>query len=78
MDFRKRSNWTVRLLYLQIAISIIAIITGTLEYGVLRDMQDANFASEAEMIQAAEANDGRQAIVGILEFLISSAAESGS
>lgn len=70
MDFRKRSNWTVRLLYLQIAISVVAIVTGTMEYGVLRDMQDGNFASEAEMMQVAEANDGRQAVVGILQFLI--------
>jgi uncharacterized protein DUF4328 len=70
MDFSKRSNWTVRLLYLQIAIGVIAIITGTLEYGVLRDMQDGNFASEAEMLQVAEANDARQAIVGVLEILI--------
>jgi len=70
MDFRKRSNWTVRLLYLQIAIGVIAIISGTMEYGVLRDMQDGNFASQAEMMQVAEANDGRQAIVGLLEFLI--------
>jgi hypothetical protein len=70
MDFRKRSNWTVRLLYLQIAISVIGIITGTMEYGVLSDMDDGNFASQAEMIQVAEANDARQAIVGILEFLI--------
>jgi uncharacterized membrane protein len=70
MDFTKRSNWTVRLLYLQIAVSVIAIITGTLEHGVLRDMQDGIFASEAEMMQVAEANDGRQAIVGILQLLI--------
>ena len=61
MDFRKRSNWTVRLLYLQIAISVIGIITGTMEYGVLSDMRDGNFASEAEMMQVAEANDARQA-----------------
>jgi hypothetical protein len=70
MDFSKRSNWTVRLLYLQIAISVIAIITGTIEYSVLRDIRDGNFATQAEMIRVAEANDGRQAIVGILQVLI--------
>jgi hypothetical protein len=32
MDFRKRSDWTVRLLYLQIAISVVAIISGTMEW----------------------------------------------
>lgn len=70
MDFTKRSNWTIRLLYLQIAISVIALITGTIEYQVLSDIQEGNFATRAEMMQVAEANDGRQAIVGILQVLI--------
>jgi hypothetical protein len=33
-------------------------------------MQDGNFASEAEMMQAAEASDARQGFVGIVQFLI--------
>lgn len=70
MTFTKLSNWTVRLLYLQIAISVIALITGTLEHSVLSDMQDGNFASEAEMMQAAEANDARQGIVGVFQILV--------
>lgn len=70
MDFTKRTNWTVRLLYLQAAFSVIAVISGTLEHGVLRDIQDGNFAAEAEMMQAAEASDARQRIVGILQLLL--------
>ena len=70
MDFRKLSDWTVRLLYLQIAISAVAVASGVLEYGVLSDMRDGNFASEAEMIQTAEANDTRQAFVGLFQVLI--------
>jgi uncharacterized protein DUF4328 len=70
MDFRKLSDWTVRLLYLQVAISAVCVVTGTLEYGVLIDMQEGNFASQADMIQVAEANDTRQAFVGVFQFLI--------
>jgi Domain of unknown function (DUF4328) len=70
MDFTKLSNSTVRLLYLQIAISIISLITGTMENDLLRDMQAGSFASQAEMIQAAQASDGRQRIVGIFVSLI--------
>lgn len=70
MDFTKRSTWTVRLLYLQIAVSVIAIISGVMEHSVLSDMQDGNFASQAEMMQVAEASDTRQAIVGTIQFLI--------
>jgi hypothetical protein len=70
MGFGKLSNWTVRLLYLQVAISAVCIVTGTLEYGVLSDMRDGDFASQAEMLQVVEANDIRQAIVGLFQFLI--------
>lgn len=70
MDFTKLSTWTVRLLYLQIAISAIGIISGTMEHGVLLDMREGNFASEAEMIEIADANDARQGIVGLIQFLI--------
>lgn len=70
MDFTKRSNWTVRLLCLQVAVSVIATITGVMEHSVLSDMQDGNFASQAEMMQVAEASDTRQAIVGTFQFLI--------
>lgn len=70
MDFTKRSTWTVRLLYLQIAISVIAIITGVMEHSVLSDMQDSKFASQAEMLQVAEASDTHQTIVGVVQLLI--------
>jgi hypothetical protein len=69
MDFTKRSKWTIRLLYLQIATSVLGLITGTVEHSVLRDIQDGNFASQAEMVQVAEASDARQLIVGIVQIL---------
>lgn len=70
MDFTTLSNWTVRLLYLQIVISVVGLITGFMEHSLLRDMQDGNFASQAEMIQAAEASDARQGIVGMFQVVI--------
>jgi uncharacterized protein DUF4328 len=70
MDFNKLSTWTIRLLYLQIAIGVIAVISGALEHSVLSDMQNGNFASESEMTQAAEASDTRQGLVGLFQFLI--------
>jgi hypothetical protein len=70
MEFRTRSNWTVRLLYLQIAITVIVIISGMMEYGVMRDIQDGNYETQAELTQAVEATDSRQGIVGILQVLI--------
>ncbi|HEY6645158.1 DUF4328 domain-containing protein [Povalibacter sp.] len=70
MDFTKLTNWTVRLLYLQIAISVIGLITGAMEHSVLRDIQNGNFVAETELIQAGEASDTRQGIVGGCQFLI--------
>jgi hypothetical protein len=70
MSFTTLTNWTIRLLYLQIAISVIGLITGSMEHSFLRDAQDGNFASEAEMMLAANASDSRQMIVGICQVLI--------
>lgn len=70
MDFTVFTKWTVRLLYLQILVCVVGLISGTLEHQVLTALSDGTFATQEDAVAAANANDIRQGIVGILQFLV--------
>jgi hypothetical protein len=70
MDFTLFTRWTVRLLYLQIVLAVIAVLSGLLEYNVLTALNDGSYASEAEATAAGDANDLRQGIIGSAQLLI--------
>lgn len=63
-------NWAKWALYAQIGISIIAIISGFMEYELLTNFKSGNFVSEASAVAAAESNDTRQGAVGVIQFLV--------
>lgn len=58
------TQWTLWLLYAQIAITAAALWTGSLERSLLLDMQAGAFESDELMMAAAEASDRRQAFIG--------------
>lgn len=64
------TRWTKRLLYLQVAIAVIAVISGFLEYQLLTDFKNGTFSSQELAISAAESSDNRQFVVGILQMAI--------
>lgn len=70
MDFTLFTKWTVRLLYLQILVCVIGLISGVFENQLLTAFNDGSFATQDEAVAAAEANDDRQAIVGVVQFLV--------
>jgi hypothetical protein len=53
-----------------VGISVIAIISGMMEYELLSNFKSGNFASEASTIAAAESNDSRQRVIGAIQFLV--------
>jgi hypothetical protein len=63
-------SWTKWALYAQVGISIVAIISGMMEYELLSNFKSGNFVSESSAIAAAESNDSRQDAVGIIQFLV--------
>lgn len=65
-----RANWARWLLYAQAALSVVAIVSGVMEYSVLNGIKNGSFASDAEMMAAAQANDTRQGIIGIAQMAI--------
>lgn len=65
-----RANWARWLLYAEAALSVVAIVSGIMEYSVLNGIKNATFASDADMIAAAEASDTRQMIIGIAQIVV--------
>ena len=58
------TQWTLWLLYAQVAITAAALWTGSLERSLLLDMQAGAFESNEAMMAAAEASDRQQAFIG--------------
>lgn len=69
-DPTRLTLWTRRLLFLQLAVTLVALVADLLEYQVLTAIRDGLYTSEAEMLAAAEASDARQMIVGGAQFLV--------
>lgn len=72
MIFKDTSRLTtilVNLTYIQIAVSIMAIGSGYLEIQLMKDII-AGAASEPGFTETANANDTRQMVIGILQFVV--------
>ena len=69
-DPSKLTKWLIFLLYISIAIDLIAIYSGILQYNLLTDLKTGVYSSNALANVAAESNDKRQQIVGFLQLCI--------
>ena len=63
----KWARWSI---YAQLAVGLLAVVSGYLEYGVLSGIRDGDFASQQAAIDAAEASDVRQALIGLLQIVV--------
>lgn len=63
-------HWVRLSLYAQVVISMVAVMSGALEYQILTGLRDGTFPSQEAAIGAAEASDARQGIVGMLQTLV--------
>jgi hypothetical protein len=71
LTFKDPSNltkWLTYLLYISIAIDLIAISSGILQYKLLTDLKSGVYSSTALANVAAESNDKRQQIVGFFQL----------
>ena len=62
---RTRARAASALLWLCAALSVVAVISDLLEYSLLGRFERGDFASRAEAIEAADASDDRQGVIGI-------------
>jgi hypothetical protein len=70
-DSESLTKWVIYMLYAQILIAVIAIISGYLEYKLLSDFQNGVYTSQELAAAGAEASDQRQGIVGVLYLVVS-------
>lgn len=63
-------KWTRLSIYAQMAVSVVAIMSGYLQVEVLAALRDGTFGSPEAATAAAEANDERQGMVGLIQFAI--------
>jgi hypothetical protein len=64
------SRWAKGLLYATIALSVIGLISGVMEYQLLSAIFSGAFESQDEMTEAANANDTRQGLISIAQIAL--------
>ncbi len=69
-DSELLTKWVRYMLYAQILIAVISIISGYLEYQLLSDYQNGFYTSQELALADGEASDQRQGIVGILYLVV--------
>lgn len=68
------TKWVKMFLYLQIAVAIISIVSGNMEYQLLTAYENGEYTSHAQAIADGDANDARQGFIAIaylITFIIS-------
>src|SRR5215831_8155859 len=69
-DLTTLTCWAKWLLRASLAVSVISVISGIMEYRLLQAIAAGQFDSDAEMTAAARANDLRQGISGIAYIVL--------
>lgn len=69
-DSTSLTAWVRYMLYAQILIAVISIVSGNLEYQLLSDYQNGVYTSPEQAIADGEANDQRQGLIGILYLIV--------
>jgi Domain of unknown function (DUF4328) len=69
-DSTKLTKWTIRILYAQIVIIVIALISGVLEFQLLSDFKNEVYISQSQAVADGEASDTRQGVIGILQSIV--------
>lgn len=57
------TRWVLSLLFLDVVLSGVLILSNQMEFGLLTDLQAGKFANKAEIVAASEANDRRQSML---------------
>lgn len=69
-DSDRLTTWVRYMLYIQIVVAVVSIISNYLEYGLLSDFQNGLYISKKQAVIDGQTNDLRQGIVGIIYFMV--------
>lgn len=65
------TQWVRRLLYAQVVVAVLFIITGYLEYQVLMDYKNNTYVSQSSAEASVETNEQRQSTIMLLYIAVS-------
>ena len=66
-NFSASTTWVIRLLWVLIAVDVIAVVSGYFEFQLLVDIGSGTGSLDYDVSAAADSNDNRQRIVGIIQ-----------
>jgi len=66
----KLTSWVRYFLYLQIAVAVVSIASGYMEYQLLSDYQSGVYTSNEKAVSDGETNDQRQGIIALVHMLV--------
>ena len=69
-DTSRLTRWVVRLLYVQIFVGAMSLVSGIFEFQLLQDFHSGLYVSRDQMMADAEANDVRQGFVATLSAIV--------
>ncbi len=69
-DSTSLTQWTLWLLYAEIAVCLLAVASGFAERGTLHALDSGIFETNEAAAQAAQSNDSRQGLVSVCQMLV--------
>lgn len=66
----KLTNWVRYFLYIQIAVALVSMASGYMEYQLLSDYQNGVYTSQEKAVADGEANDQRQGTIALLYMVV--------
>lgn len=64
------TNWVKYMLYAQIVVAVVSILSGYLEYELFSDYKSGVYTSQEKAVADGEASDQRQGIIGIVYLIV--------
>ena len=69
-DSSNLTKWVRFMLYAQVLVAVISILSGFLEYELLSDYQEGVYTSQEKAVADGEASDQRQQVVAIVYMVV--------
>ncbi len=64
------TQWVKRLIYVQMLVAVVSIVSGNMEYQLLQDYENGVYSSQEQAVADGEANDRRQQVIAVLYMIV--------
>lgn len=64
------TQWVKRLIYVQMLVAVVSIVSGNMEYQLLQNYENGVYSSQEQAVADGEANDRRQQVIAVLYMIV--------